>query len=255
MIDIHNHILIGVDDGPQTETDMIALIQQAAEQGVTGIVATPHHLKPGIHNEANVVMEQLEKMKNHPEIQKLGMTFYPGQEVRISGDIIQRLEQGTVMGLNHSKYVLIELPSNEVPHYTKALFFELQQRGYIPVIAHPERNKAIAKNPERLYELVQNGALSQLTAGSLLGTFGKNIQKLSLQFITCHLAHVIASDAHSTEERPFQLQTLIEANKLRPYKETIRQLINNGSTMVNNIEIKRERPLKPTKHKKFFGLI
>ncbi|WP_086428571.1 tyrosine-protein phosphatase [Staphylococcus cornubiensis] len=255
MIDIHNHILMGVDDGPQTDTDMIALMQQAATQGVTGIVATPHHLNPRFHNEASVVMEKLEKMKSHPEIQKLGIALYPGQEIRISADIIQGIEKGTVMGLNHSKYVLIELPSREVPHYTKPLLFELQRRGYIPVIAHPERNKAIVKNPEILYELIQNGALSQLTAGSLLGTFGKNIQKLSLQFITCHLAHVIASDAHSTGERPFQLQTLIEESKLRPYKETIQHLIDNGSTMVNNIDMKLERPLKPTKHKKFFGLI
>ncbi|EIU0339829.1 tyrosine-protein phosphatase [Staphylococcus pseudintermedius] len=255
MIDIHNHILVGVDDGPSTDEAMVALIQQAHAQGITAIVATPHHLNPRYHNDAKVVKEKLESVKNHPEIQKLGISLYPGQEVRISGDMIQGIKQGTVIGLNNSKYILIEFPSNEVPHYTKLLFFELQQHGYIPVIAHPERNKVIVKNPDILYELISNGALSQLTAGSILGTFGKKIKKLSLQFIKCNLAHAIASDAHSTLERPFQLKTVIEEKKLGPYKEKIQQLMDNGSIMVNNSDIQRERPLKPTKHKNFFGLI
>ncbi|MBI5975593.1 tyrosine-protein phosphatase [Staphylococcus canis] len=255
MIDIHNHILIGVDDGPQSEEAMLALLKQAHAQGIKGIVATPHHLHPRFENEAQKVMDELKKLRAHPIVQQLDIQLYPGQEVRITDEILKGLDQKTIIGINHSRYLLIEFPSNEVPLYTKRLFFELQQRGHVPIIAHPERNKAIMNNPELLYELVSNGALSQLTAGSLLGTYGKTIQRLAHQLMTHHLTHVIASDAHATEVRPFQLQTILEDSKLKKDRECIQDLIHNGTKIVEDKEIKRNMPLKPTsKRKKFLGL-
>lgn len=255
MIDIHNHILVNLDDGPESENDMISLLKQANSQGIKGIVATPHHLHPKYrNNDARKVMRGLKKLQNDKEVKKLNMQLYPGQEVRLSDEIIDGLKNGSVIGLNHSKYILIELPSSTVPSYTKRLFFEIQQLGFIPVIAHPERNKAIAKNPMLLYELVQNGALSQLTAGALLGGFGKKVRKLSLQLLDCHLAHAVASDAHSVGLRPFQLQDVLNNSSLKKERDKIQCLINNGYKMVNNIDITLTKPLNPTPRKKFLGL-
>ena len=88
------------------------------------------------------------------DFKDIGINIYPGQEVRISDQILPQLENNQIIGLNHSKYLLIELPSRYVPHYTGRLFFELQSKGYVPIIAHPERNKEISANLDVLYELI-----------------------------------------------------------------------------------------------------
>ena len=217
MIDIHNHILVNMDDGPKTKQAMIQLLIQAKEEGITGVIATPHHLNPKFNNSFQNVSLKLAEMRKIPEIKDLGIELFPGQEVRLTEAMINEIEYGSIQGLNKSRYLLIELPFGDVPDNANRLCHELQSLGYIPIIAHPERNKAIAKNPYLLYELICNGALSQLTASSLLGDFGRSVQKLSLRFMDCHLAHFIASDAHSVEHRPFVLNQLFDERKLIPY--------------------------------------
>ncbi|MBL3398947.1 capsular biosynthesis protein [Staphylococcus pasteuri] len=251
MIDIHNHILVNMDDGPQSKEAMIQLLKQAKQEGITCIIATPHHLHPKYQNSFQQTSLKLAELKQLTEIKSLGIEFYPGQEIRITDEIIQGIEEGSIQGLNRSRYLLIEFPFGEVPHFTKRLFFELQTRGYIPIIAHPERNKMIAKNPCILYELICNGALSQLTADSLLGQFGKNIQRLSIRLIDCHLAHFIASDAHSIEQRPFALNGLFNERKLSSYRNEIEEMIQNAKAIVNNEVIYSDRPCKPETIKRF----
>ncbi|HEI1349397.1 TPA: tyrosine-protein phosphatase [Staphylococcus aureus] len=251
MIDIHNHILVDIDDGPKTIEKSIALLKQAKYEGVTSIVATPHHLHPRYDNTFQQVLVKLAELRTHPEVQALDIKLFPGQEIRITDSILQGLDNGSIQGINRSKYLLIEFPTGEVPHYTKQLFFEIQSRGYIPIIAHPERNRSIAKNPEILYELVANGALSQLTSSSLVGGFGKNIQKLSLQFIECNLAHFVASDAHSCDQRPFLMQELFHNHKLKKYSNDIEELLRNASSVINDNFVYLDRPTKPGKVKSF----
>lgn len=180
MIDIHNHILINVDDGPSSKEEMLKLLKQGVEENVSEIIVTPHHLSPTYDNEYKSIKEKLEELLNLDEIKELGITLYPGQEVRISDQIIPQLEKGKIIGLNHSKYLLIELPSGNVPHYTSRLFYELQSKGYIPIIAHPERNKEISQNLDLLFDLVNAGALSQLTSATLAGKHGKKLQNISI---------------------------------------------------------------------------
>ena len=133
---------------------MLDLLNQAKDEGVTEVIATPHHLSPAFDNEYKIVERKLHELLNLEEIKDLGIKIYPGQEIRISDQIIQQLEKGEAIGLNHSKYLLIEFPSGRVPHYTNRLFFELQSKGYVPIIAHPERNKEISQNLDVLFDLV-----------------------------------------------------------------------------------------------------
>ena len=196
MIDIHNHILIDVDDGPKTKEDAIALLKQANDEGVTEIIATPHHLSPTFDNAYENVQQKLNQLSELQETKDLGIKLYPGQEIRISDQVLPQLRKGEAIGLNHSRYLLIEFPSRGVPHYANRLFFELQSEGYIPIIAHPERNKEISQNLDVLYNLINQGALAQLTSSSLQGIQGKKIQKISIQMIENNLVHFIASDAH-----------------------------------------------------------
>ena len=116
MVDIHNHVLVGADDGPKSIEEAIALLQQAKQQGINDIVVTPHHLHPKYENTFDTVTKSIEDLNNIEEIAKLNIQLYPGQEIRITDKIFEEIEQQRIYGINKSRYLLIELPSNEVPH-------------------------------------------------------------------------------------------------------------------------------------------
>lgn len=254
MIDLHNHIIPGVDDGPSSENEMLSLLEQAKQEGVTGIIVTPHHLHPKYNNPIDKVEEHIHRIKNNKAIQELNIDFYIGQEIRISDEILKGIDEGNIKGINHSKYLLIEFPSNEIPQYTEKLFYELQIRGYIPVIAHPERNKMISKDLSKLYDLVNKGALSQLTASSLTGNSGKKVKNLALQILDNNLAHFIGSDAHNVGTRPFILKSLINNKKLKKYQEDIEICFRNSVSIVENKKIIKQMPTEVKNKKKWFKL-
>lgn len=247
MIDMHNHILPGIDDGPKNIADTIALLKQAKNQGVTGIIATPHHLSPRYTNNIQDVKKLIDEINQISAIQKIEMNIYPGQEIRLSDQILTDIENGKISGLNDSRYLLIEFPSNEVPMYTKQIFYELQLMNYIPIIAHPERNKVLANDINTFYELINMGALSQLTAGSLLGNTGKKIQKISLNMINHDLIHFIASDAHHYEFRPFENKKLFTHRKLKKLKTKIETMFNNSQLIIDNSTIDKQQPINFSK--------
>ncbi|QPW15771.1 capsular biosynthesis protein [Mammaliicoccus sciuri] len=253
MIDIHNHILVDADDGPKSLEDTIALLRQAKEQGINAIVVTPHHLHPRYSNNFDAVTKSIEELNKIDEIAKLNIQLYPGQEIRLSDQILQDIEQHRIYGINYTKYLLIELPSNEVPHYTKKLLYEIQNKGFIPIIAHPERNKAIARDINLLYELINNGSLSQVTASSLSGELGKNLQKISIKMIEHNLIHFIASDAHNAINRPFMIESLFGNPKLKKFREEIDMFFKNNEALIQGKFISKERPIEFNKNK-FFGL-
>lgn len=254
MIDIHNHILVNVDDGPKNKEEAIQLLKQAKSEGVSEIIATPHHLSPTYNNQREKVIEKIDELNSMEEVQQLGIKIYPGQEVRITDQILPEIEKGNILTLNNSKYLLVELPSNGVPHYTERLFYELLSQGYVPIIAHPERNKGIAQNLDKLYQLVKAGALSQLTSASLSGENGKNLQKLSIQMIENHLTHFIASDAHHATVRPFKMKSIFENKKLNNLEIDLEDFMKNSESVVNNLDVPKKQPTQNFKNKKFFGL-
>ncbi|WP_210123367.1 MULTISPECIES: CpsB/CapC family capsule biosynthesis tyrosine phosphatase [unclassified Staphylococcus] len=254
MIDIHNHILMGIDDGPQSVTAMIDLLNQAKSEGVNNIVVTPHHLHPKYNNNIQHVRDKITELNAIEDVRKLNINFYAGQEIRVTDRVIDDINNGNIEGINNSNYLLLEFPSNEVPHYSKQLFYELQTMGYIPIIAHPERNKAIVQNLDLLYELINGGALSQLTTSSLLGEFGSNVKRTSLKIIDNNLAHFIASDAHSATTRPFVMKQLFKERKLKAYYEEFQNYLENGKLVINNERISKQIPTQEYKQKKWFGL-
>jgi protein-tyrosine phosphatase len=246
MIDIHNHILPGVDDGPKDIAQSIDLLQQAKEQGITGIIATPHHLSPRYTNNIQNVKSLINEMMQIPAIKNIGIPIYHGQEVRLTDQIVDEITKGNISGLNDSQYLLIEFPSNEVPLYTKQLFYELQLMGFIPIIAHPERNKILANDLNMLFDLINIGALSQLTASSLLGSLGKKIQKTSLKMLNYELAHFVASDAHHSVSRPFEIKQLFKHRKLKKLSTKIETMFNHSQLIIENSTIDKQQPINFT---------
>ncbi len=213
MIDIHCHILNGVDDGAKNIEVSLQMARQAVEQGFTDIIATPHHLKGKFVNPGDEVKAQVETFNERLVAEKIPLTIHPGQEVRIHGEMLEGLSDGSVLTLGGTKYILIEFPTDSIPLFTQELFFNLQMKGYIPIIAHPERNREVMRDLEGLYELIDAGAFAQLTWGSYGGRVDKRIKKLSDQLIKANLVHFIATDAHSYEGRSLVMRD--ELHKLR----------------------------------------
>ncbi|WP_285765482.1 CpsB/CapC family capsule biosynthesis tyrosine phosphatase [Peribacillus sp. SI8-4] len=206
MIDIHCHILPGVDDG-STEVDAsISMAKKAVESGITHVYATPHHLNEKYVNVKRDIIARVVKLSESFQQADIPLTIHLGQEVRIHRDLLTSLEKEEILTLDDKgRHMLLELPSGRVPTYTQDMIYELLLQGITPIIVHPERNKELLENPKRLFELVQEGALTQITSGSMIGNFGKRIQSFSKKIIDHNLAHFLATDAHNIGSRGFTL--------------------------------------------------
>lgn len=205
MIDVHCHILPYIDDGAPNWDEAMEMAKQAVDDGITHVVATPHHANGKYENAAFLVTRLVEEFNHRVQDAGLNLLVLPGQEVRVHNNLLSELDHGELLPLNGSRYLLLELPSTRVPAGFEEMLYELSLLGIQVVIAHPERNQEIADHPELLQRFVASGALAQITGQSLTGGFGRKIQKVCMQFCQMNLAHLIATDAHDTHRRPFSL--------------------------------------------------
>jgi protein-tyrosine phosphatase len=253
MIDLHCHILPNVDDGPKDLAESVEMAKQAVQQGIKTIIATPHHRNEKYENNGQTIFRQVEEFNRVLKNENLDLTVLPGQEARIFGEMVEALETGEILPLNQGKYVFVELPSGHVPRYTGQLLFDIQLKGFVPVIVHPERNQEIVENPEVLYQLVKKGALTQVTASSVSGHFGKSIKKFSLQLIEANLTHFVASDAHNTSSRGFKMVEAYDAIAKYFGVEAVYMFQENAELVVRGKSVFREVPER-VKRKKILGL-
>lgn len=253
MIDIHCHILPGIDDGPKMLNESIEMAKEAVGEGIKTIIATPHHRNNKYNNTKESILENVHRFNVELEKEKIPLFVLPGQEVRIFGEIVEALQNNEILPLNNTRYLFIEFPSASVPRYAEKLLYDLQRSGLIPVIVHPERNKELLENPLILYNLVKNGALTQVTAASVAGYFGKSIKKFSEQLIEHNLTHFIASDAHNNHNRSFKLNEaydFIEANYGIDY---VYLLTENSELLISDNNVVKQIP-EQIKKKKFLGI-
>ncbi|ULM95695.1 tyrosine protein phosphatase [Peribacillus frigoritolerans] len=237
MIDIHCHILPGVDDGSADMNESLNMARKAAEAGITHIFATPHHLNEKYVNIKSDIIDRAVRLNESFQLENIPLTIHLGQEVRIHRDLFISLEKEEILTLDdNGRYLLLELPSGSVPTYTQEVIYELLLKGITPIIVHPERNKELIENHKLLFELVQEGALTQITSGSIIGNFGKNIQSFSKKIIEHNLAHFIATDAHNIGTRGFTLQQAYETitktygiQRTFYFKENAEQLLKDQS--------------------------
>lgn len=253
MFDMHSHILFGVDDGPERLDDSIAMLAQAAKEGITQIIATSHATHPMFHTAAEDVQKQVALLQQKMQEQGIPLQIHAGHEIRVTGQTATQLTARHVLPLANSRYVLIELPSATVPPFVKNLVVELVRDGYVPIIAHPERNKAIAEKPERLEALIREGAVAQITAGSLSGHFGKAIQQTSVQLVEANLVHTYGSDAHNLGTRPFLFNEGLDFLDKKKMSHAVDILLENNARILDNRELYLLEP-QSTKRKKLFGL-
>ncbi len=202
MIDLHTHIIPGLDDGPDTDGEAIEMCRLLVADGVDTAVATPHMF--GTHAVTREdILAGVDRLCRLLEQTAIPLRVLPGAETQVLPDLAARVSAGEVLTLGDAgTHLLLELGCDVLPPHLQELLFDLQLAGVTPVIAHPERNRAIQQCPERLQPLVNAGVLTQLTAASFTGHFGSAAQQCALELLNRGLAHLVASDAHSVAERP-----------------------------------------------------
>ena len=250
MVDIHCHILPGIDDGAKNMSDSISMASEAEKEGIRTIIATPH-LNNQYDNRKDLIVAKVDELNHVLKAEGVNVTILPGQEPRIYGDILEDFEKDEIQTLNNSNYIFIEFPSNHVPRYTEKLLFDIQVKGLTPIIVHPERNSELIERPELLYKLVEKGALTQVTASSVCGYFGKKIKSFSMQIIEANLTHFIASDAHNIHHRSFKMMEAYDFIDVKYGTDYVYLFKENAELLANGKSVIKEIPFQIIKRKKF----
>ena len=200
MVDIHCHLVPGVDDGSESIEMSLAMIEEARRSGLTAILTTPHirgrMADIGRHEEHKASFARL--LATHPV-----MDLYLGCEVRATSETREIISRPEFTASEQSKYILLELDFDAVPPYFTQLLFDYRLRGITPIVAHPERNAGVLRNPEYALEFVRQGALLQVTNGALLGELGETFERCALTLLETGLVSIVASDAHNVTTRRF----------------------------------------------------
>lgn len=252
MIDIHCHILPNIDDGPKAIDSSLEMARNAVDQGISTVIATPH-CNRRYDTDKKIICDKVSYLNSKLVEDNIPLKIIPGQEIAIAGGIIDGLDNEELQTLGDSKYILLELPPGSIPSFTDKLIYNLLSEGYIPVIAHPERNVQITKDPNILYKLVNEGALAQLTAGSITGIFGKKVKKLSEDLIDANLIHFIASDAHAMSNRGFNLEDAYSQIEEIFGEDCVDYFKENAELLVKGEDVSIWMPEKVRK-KKFLGI-
>lgn len=200
MIDLHCHILPGLDDGARDMDHAIAMARISLEEGVTSIVATPHLFKGGFeYGDLGVIEDRRRDLVSALGAAGIPVEIRGGAEVHISHNLADEIRRHReILTVAGSAYMLLEFPSDHVFSGVKDLLFELMSERVVPVIVHPERNTVFAQSPGLLFELVAMGALAQVNGSSVLGRNGSQAAESARLFLESGLIHFIASDGHNT---------------------------------------------------------
>ena len=240
MIDFHNHVLPGIDDGSKSFEMSISMLKEAYSQGINEVVNTVHFQHPKMDG----INISLEKMKNlvfdiENELSGIGIDIkiHLSAEVFYLPNLIDiKHEDYTTIG--NGKYMLIEFQTHQLPKGFDQHLYDLYMSGTIPIIAHPERYKPIQDDISILVKLVNSGALVQIDAGSLLGHFGVKCNKTALKIVSSKMCHIIGSDAHNNDKRNFCLGDALKVcNSLVGRKESLNYVLNNPKKIINGEKI------------------
>lgn len=196
MIDIHCHLLNGVDDGSRDVIESLTSLKLAEEAGFTDIILTPHYIKGYYENDYETIKPKVKELQNKLYDNNVLIKLHHGNEVYISDDIGELIKNGVVSKLGNSKYLLFELPQKAKMLNLENLVEDIKAAGCIPVLAHPERYMFVQKNPNELISLIQRGVLMQSNYGSIIGQYGKEAQKTIGKMLSNNLVHLLGTDTH-----------------------------------------------------------
>ena len=238
FVDIHCHILPGVDDGSQTPEETKAMLQKAWDEGIQIMVATPHYHKQRGKNDIELIKKQLLLTRKlakevHPKMQIcLGMEMYYGE------DVPELLKEGRVVSIRKSRYILVEFSPGDEFQYILNAVRKLQMSGHTVIIAHIERYNCLRKDISNVEYLREMGAYLQVNTGSITGSYGRSVKKFLREVLKAHLVQLVGTDAHGSERRTPKMQEAYKEVVKRCGEEYADQIFGqNAKKVLRNEEI------------------
>ncbi len=227
MVDLHCHVLPDVDDGAESIEESLKMLQRAAAGGVEIVVATPHFIRGAYQ------VDFLERQQMTVDLQRaadedgIEIQIKSGVEYYLSPQILEDTDKlGEFTINNNGRYILFELPMQTIPPSLEEIFFKLKVMGITPILAHPERNVWICRDPNIIFDFVTKGCITQVNVGSILGYYGGQSRKAAQILLNHGMAHVIASDMHSANS-PTLDQALPVVEKLLDKERALRMFMEN----------------------------
>ena len=238
FVDIHCHILPGVDDGSQTPEETKAMLQKAWDEGIQIMVATPHYHKQRGKNDIELIKKQLLLTRKlakevNPKMQIcLGMEIYSGE------DVPELLKEGRVVSIRKSRYILVEFSPGDEFQYILNAVRKLQMSGHTVIIAHIERYNCLRKDISNVEYLREMGAYLQVNTGSITGSYGRSVKKFLREVLKAHLVQLVGTDAHGSERRTPKMQEAYKEVVKRCGEEYADQIFGqNAKKVLRNEEI------------------
>jgi protein-tyrosine phosphatase len=248
LIDLHSHLLPGIDDGAKDLATSLAMARMASADGITTMACTPHIL-PGVYNNSGpairMAVARLAESITHAGIP---ISLIAGADVHIAPDLDVQLRDGRAVTLNNSRYFLLEPPHHVLPPRLDDLIFGLQAVGYVPILTHPERLSWLEGHYDLIGRLVSSSVLMQITAGSVMGRFGRRPRYWAERMLDEGLCHLLATDAHNTEQRPPRMADARDfvAQRLGD-DEAINLVLRRPQGILNNLDPAELPPLPQAK--------
>jgi protein-tyrosine phosphatase len=196
MIDIHSHILPGIDDGSRSIDETMAMLKEAENAGFREIITTPHYFE-GYYEADERTREQLiNNVKAQMDAHKTSVSLYIGNEIYITEDTMDNVKAKKVSSLNNKKYVLVEFDLNVMPMNMMNMIYKVLKERYIPILAHPERYRFVQQDPSILTELASNGVLFQCNYGSFIGMYGRKAEIIAKKLLKSNMISFLGTDTH-----------------------------------------------------------
>ena len=239
MIDIHNHIIPNLDDGAKDLNESLEMARIAVADGIQTIVATPHNRDVRDRHSLSIAMEHKNSLERSIKEESLPLKIVFGMENHLETDLIEQLIIGHALPIEETKYILLELPFDFYPYYTIKVIKEIQSMGFIPIIAHPERNTNIQNDIQVFEDIYKTGALMQITAESLEGYFGQKSYSSARLFLINGFVHFIGSDGHSSSGHrlPELSKGVVQAERLIGSDKARKLVVDNPKAMLLNHDI------------------
>ncbi|MTS23327.1 protein tyrosine phosphatase [Sellimonas intestinalis] len=238
FVDIHCHILPGVDDGFQTPEETKAMLQKAWDEGIQIMVATPHYHKQRGKNDIELIKKQLLLTRKLAKEVNPKMQICLGMEIYYGEDVPELLKEGRVVSIRKSRYILVEFSPGDEFQYILNAVRKLQMSGHTVIIAHIERYNCLRKDISNVEYLREMGAYLQVNTGSITGSYGRSVKKFLREVLKAHLVQLVGTDAHGSERRTPKMQEAYKEVVKRCGEEYADQIFGqNAKKVLRNEEI------------------
>ena len=244
VIDLHSHILPGVDDGSPDLATSLAMARMAVDDGIEVMACSPHFLPGHYENTADDIRLRVAALNQQLIMEDIDLALVVGADAHIRHDFLECLTNQQILRLHDSRYVLFEPSHVVLPLQLEEMLTQILNAGYVPILTHPERFKWIENNYAIFERLVKVGVWMQITAGSLTGKFGKRPHYWAQKMLAEGLVHILASDAHNTKSRPPILSEAFAVAKLELGLEEAQHLVfTRPKAVLENLPAQNSAPL------------